>query len=160
MTGMQMTAEGGPDDYGHVFGAGRGEVKDTTLYDNLNVTGYVNSTEVNISGTAFVTGSVYGGAESGHVLGNTLVQVSGGQIGCGVGKTAAYTADEWAAASSSTLAPCASWTYTANGNGAPYDPNAGAYDSKGGATTATDGHTSRYMDTLGRTCGGKYQRGN
>ena len=141
MTGMQMTATGGPDDYGHVFGAGRGEVKDTTLYDNLNVTGYVNSTEVNISGTAFVTGSVYGGAESGHVLGNTLVQVSGGQIGCGVGKTAAYTADEWAAASPSTLAPCASWTYTANG--APYDPNDGAanYDSKGGKTTATDGHT-------------------
>ncbi len=143
MTNMQMTATGGPDDYGHVFGAGRGEVKDTTLYDNLNVTGYVNSTEVNISGTAFVTGSVYGGAESGHVLGNTLVQVSGGQIGCGVGKTVAYTADEWAAASPSTLAPCASWTYTANGNGAPYDPNAGAanYDSKGGRTTATDGHT-------------------
>ena len=143
MTGMQMTATGGPDDYGHVFGAGRGEVKDTTVYDNLNVTGYVNSTEVNISGTAFVTGSVYGGAESGHVLGNTLVQVSGGQIGCGVGKTVAYTADEWAAASPSTLAPCASWTYTANGNGAPYDPNAGAanYDSKGGRTTATDGHT-------------------
>ena len=141
MTGMQMTATGGPDDYGHVFGAGRGEVKDTTVYDNLNVTGYVNSTEVNISGTAFVTGSVYGGAESGHVLGNTLVQVSGGQIGCGVGKTVAYTADEWAAASPSTLAPCASWTYTANGNGAPYDPNAGDYNSEGGATTATDGHT-------------------
>ena len=141
MTDMQMTATGGPDDYGHVFGAGRGEVKDTTLYDNLNVTGYVNSTEVNISGTAFVTGSVYGGAESGHVLGNTSVQVSGGQIGCGVGKTAAYTPDEWAAASPSTLAPCASWTYTANGNGAPYDPNAGDYNSEGGATTATDGHT-------------------
>ena len=141
MTNMQMTATGGPDDYGHVFGAGRGEVKDTTLYDNLNVTGYVNSTEVNISGTAFVTGSVYGGAESGHVLGNTSVQVSGGQIGCGVGKTAAYTADEWAAASPSTLAPCASWTYTANGNGAPYDPNAGDYNSEGGRTTATDGHT-------------------
>ena len=139
MTGMQMTAEGGPDDFGHVFGAGRGEVKDTTLYDNLNVSGYVRSTEVNISGTAFVMGSVYGGAESGHVLGNTLVQVSGGQIGCGSNKTVAYTEDEWTAASPSTFAPCASWTYTEDG--AAYDPNAGSYDSKGGATTATDGHT-------------------
>lgn len=139
MTGMQMTAEGGPDNFGHVFGAGRGEVKDTTLYDNLNVSGYVRSTEVNISGTAFVMGSVYGGAESGHVLGNTLVQVSGGQIGCGSNKTVAYTEDEWTAASPSTFAPCASWTYTEDG--AAYDPNAGSYDSKGGATTATDGHT-------------------
>ena len=139
MTGMQMTAEGGPDDFGHVFGAGRGEVKDTTLYDNLNVSGYVRSTEVNISGKAFVMGSVYGGAESGHVLGNTLVQVSGGQIGCGSNKTVAYTEDEWTAASPSTFAPCASWTYTEDG--AAYDPNAGSYDSKGGATTATDGHT-------------------
>jgi hypothetical protein len=34
---MKMTAGGGPDDYGHVFGAGRGEVKDTLNYPNVEI---------------------------------------------------------------------------------------------------------------------------
>ena len=143
MTGMSMTATGGPDDYGHVFGAGRGDVLDPLEYPNIEIVGYVNNTAVTIGKTsntvaAFVTGSVYGGSESGHVLGNTNVTVSGGQIGCGEDATAPYT--DWSATS---MKGTAHWTYTANGAGAPYDKFAGTtgYDSKGGATTATDGHT-------------------
>ena len=136
-TGAQMTAEGGPDDFGHVFGAGRGEVHDTLDYPNLQRVVYVDNTDVTISG-GLVTGSVYGGSESGHVLGNTVVKIQGGQIGCGVEKTSAYTDTDWSATS---LNPTAHWSYTANGK--PYDQYAGEteYDSKGAATTATDGHT-------------------
>ena len=137
MTGMQMTATGGPDDYGHVFGAGRGELHDPADYPNLEVSGYVNNTNVEISGTAFVTGSVYGGGENGHVLGNTSVTVSGGQIGCGDGETGPYTSG-W---DGTSMKECASWPYT--DNGATYDMYAGTpnYNSEGGSKEATDGHT-------------------
>ena len=137
MTGMQMTATGGPDDYGHVFGAGRGELQDPADYPNLEVSGYVNNTNVEISGTAFVTGSVYGGGENGHVLGNTSVTVSGGQIGCGDGETGPYTSG-W---DGTSMKECASWPYT--DNGATYDMYAGTpnYNSEGGSKEATDGHT-------------------
>ena len=37
-----------------------------------------------ISGTALISASVYGGAENGLVLGNTHVKVAGGQIGTGL----------------------------------------------------------------------------
>ena len=137
MTGMQMTATGGPDDYGHVFGAGRGELHDPADYPNLEVSGYVNNTNVEISGTAFVTGSVYGGGENGHVLGNTSVTVSGGQIGCGDGETGPYTSG-W---DGTSMKECASWPYT--DNGATYDMYAGTpnYNSEGGSKEATNGHT-------------------
>ena len=84
------------DDLGYVYGGGEGisgnpkyyalvlegtdPTTDTTRLVNLVAT--VNNTEVTISG-GFVKGSVFGGAEAGHVRGNTLVTISGGQIGAG-----------------------------------------------------------------------------
>ncbi len=138
---MQMTASGGPDDRGHVFGGGQGTVD--LLYD-VNTTGmtdaeklamikamsksdmdekealfnnmaFVDSTEVIINGTAFVKGSVYGGSENGHVLHNTGVKISGDcQIGNGDGVNRRYTSDEWAydgSTNEKSLAECASWPY-------------------------------------------------
>ena len=146
VAGAKMTAGGGPDDYGHVFGAGRGDAKDPEEYPNVEISGYYNQTDVTISGSALVTGSVYGGSESGHVLNDTKVTIAGGQIGCGEGKTAAYTQEEWTAESSETLKPTSHWTYV--DDGAPYDQYAdenGNYannvSSEGGNRKATDGHT-------------------
>lgn len=111
---MKMTATDGPDDAGHVFGAGKGVLP----YQNLGTEGagryyLVNdvitwepygesneddyekymltlalsdNTDVTIAGSAFVKGSVYGGSENGHVRTNTLVKIEGGQIGAGYDK--------------------------------------------------------------------------
>jgi hypothetical protein len=139
-----------PNNYGNVFGAGRGEMHDLTEYPNLEKAAYFNKTKVTISGSALVKGSIYGGSESGHVLGDTKVIVSGGQIGCGNGKDAAYTDEEWSAADPATLLPVPSWTYTENGYA--YDKFAGTEAGKedkypdgtsteGGRRVATDGHT-------------------
>ena len=134
-TGAKMINEtGGPDDFGHVFGGARGQVHDLADYPNLERVVYVDNTEVTISG-GLVTGSVYGGSESGHVRENTVVKIQGGQIGCGEGAEGAYTT--W----NSSVKSTAHWTYEANGH--PYDQYAGTtgYNAEGGATTATDGHT-------------------
>ena len=146
VAGAKMTAGGGPDDYGHVFGAGRGDTKNPVEYPNVEISAYYNQTDVTISGSALVTGSVYGGSESGHVLNDTKVTIAGGQIGCGEGKTAVYTEEEWTAESPETLKPTNHWTYV--DDGAPYDQYAdenGNYannvSSEGGNRKATDGHT-------------------
>lgn len=138
--GASMMATGGPDDYGHVFGAGRGEVQNLADYPNLERVVYVDNTDVTISG-GLVTGSVYGGSESGHVLGNTVVKIQDGQIGCGKNASGAYT--DWSTAS---LEPTAHWSYEPNGK--TYDQNAdaeGKYpdgsSAEGGYPIATDGHT-------------------
>ena len=134
-TGAKMINEtGGPDDFGHVFGGARGQVHDLADYPNLERVVYVDNTDVTISG-GLVTGSVYGGSESGHVRENTVVKIQGGQIGCGEGAEGAYTT--W----NSSVKSTAHWTYEANGH--PYDQYAGTtgYNAEGGATTATDGHT-------------------
>ena len=139
-----------PFTYGNVFGAGRGEAHDPAVYANLETSAYFNKTEVTISGTAFVKGSVYGGSESGHVLSDTKVTIEGGQIGCGNGKDVAYTDAEWEAANPSTLLPVASWEYVENGYA--YDMYASTEEGKldkypsgdsteGGRRVATDGHT-------------------
>lgn len=148
--GAQMTAENGPDDFGHVFGAGRGELKDSSVYVNMPLVGYVNSTDVKISDNAFITGSVYGGGENGHVLGDTYVTVSGGQIGCGENKTEPYGDGAFESAIDASgnvtgpLEECAHWDYS--GNYSPYDRYAGdpGYTQEaaaGGLKVATDGHT-------------------
>jgi len=107
---MQMTADGGPDDAGHVFGGGKGVVPgiytyadnehkpwsmDNTnakkYYDNdeaylkfIETLGLASNTNVTINGNAFVKGSVYGGAENGFVQQNTHVTIDGDcQIGNG-----------------------------------------------------------------------------
>ena len=144
--GVRMEAGGGPDDYGHVFGAGRGDVKDPNEYPNVETCAYFDKTEVTISGSALVIGGVYGGSESGHVVHNTLVKIQGGQIGCGEGLTEAYSEEDWTAESPTTLKPTNHWTYV--DDGAPYDQYAdenGDYannvSSEGGNRKATDGHS-------------------
>ena len=120
MTNATMTGHGndGPDDFGHIFGAGRGYSKDPNVYPNIETCAFFNNTDLTIGGTALVCGSVYGGSESGHVLNNTNVTISGGQIGCGEGRTAAYTDSDFA---SESLPTTNHWTYTEAGMGAPYD---------------------------------------
>lgn len=147
MPGARMTATNGPDDFGHVFGAGRGEVRDSTVYANMRLVGYVNETHVAIEEGAFITGSVYGGSESGHVLGDTYVTVSGGQIGCGENQTEAYSPQAFTGAFDDAgnvvnpLEECAHWTYDTHNS--PYDKFSGddGYEASGGLKTATDGHT-------------------
>ena len=149
---MAGYGKGGPDDFGHVFGAGRGEMHDPNLYPNVETCAYFNKARLTISGSAFLTGSAYGGSESGHVLGDTDVTISGGQIGCGRDATEPYTDAVWANDYIPTGADdldCASWPFTAPF--APYDPFANATDdldkypngksTKGGRLEASDGHT-------------------
>jgi hypothetical protein len=148
-----------PNYYGNVFGAGRGEMHDPADYPNLETTAYFNKTEVTINGTAFVKGSVYGGAESGHVLNDTHVVIDGNcQIGCGYdGSTngagdldRVYTDTEWAydvtTDNTKFLYECNSWPYRAPYT--PYDKFAdenGKYPDNSSAdnahSTGTDGHT-------------------
>ena len=123
-----------PNNYGNVFGAGRGEVHDLAVYPNLEKMAYFNNTEVTISGSALVKGSVYGGSESGHVLNDTWVKIAGGQVGCGKDLDVAYS--NW---DQTSMEECPHWPY--NEDGAAYDKYANEYDSKGGSTAATDGHT-------------------
>ena len=102
--------EGGNEDVGHVFGAGKGVVPNYVAsgegasqkmikgdgtnpdrlvgFDNegaylefLQTLALVTNTDVSIGGGAKVKGSVFGGSESGYVQHNTNVLVSGGTIG-------------------------------------------------------------------------------
>lgn len=145
-----------PDDFGYVFGASRGEVKDTAQAANIDLPfmTYVKETDVTISGTAFILGGVYGGSENGHVRGDTWVKIRGGQIGCGTGTTSPYVETKFidpattSVTADNALATCAAFPYDAVTTGKPYDPYHGTagYDSKGGAAAtgddgANDGHT-------------------
>ena len=99
-------------DLGYVFGAGMGYYTqpDAIGYANpfdINSVedgkknarfGYVDNTDVTISGTAFIVGAVWGGSENGQVLNDCVVKIQGGQIGCGQGKTAPYADGLWTAA--------------------------------------------------------------
>ena len=147
--GMKM-----PDDWGHVFGAGRGTVNpeeaakvgghiDHVAYvDTTHV--YIGVTDGTIDASPLIKGSVYGGSENGHVLHGTYVEINSGQIGVGKNTTARYTAEQWSGGSS--LAPCASWTYEEDGYVYdPYTPEGGWDDLhkylRPSSKTATDGHT-------------------
>lgn len=151
---MAGHGKGGPDDFGHVFGAGRGEMHDPKLYPNVETCAFFNKTILNISGTAFLTGSAYGGSESGHVLGDTEVNISGGQIGCGKNTDKPFNDAVWAddyipTGSVTESLDCASWPFKAPF--APYDPFANATgnldhypngeSTDGGRLEASDGHT-------------------
>jgi hypothetical protein len=140
-----------PNTYGNVFGAGRGETHDPEVYVNLETSGYFNETEVTIKDTAFVKGSVYGGSESGHVLGDTWVKIQGGQIGCGKNTTEPYTDEsKWIPnADPADFAECVSWPYEppyapydkfadADGN---YPAGAAHENADQGRNTGSDGHT-------------------
>ena len=140
---MKMTAAGGPDDYGHVFGAGKGMVGDISQNAHIPYLANVYDAFVTIADSAFVMGSVYGGSENGHVKHNTYVYIKDKcQVGNGFntstnqGVNRRYTNQEWA---SGSLYECASWPYSTD-NALPYDIFANDYAS-GGATSATNGAT-------------------
>ena len=116
--------------------------KEEAYIKYVETLGVTNNTEVTIGGNAFVKGSVYGGSENGYLFDGTSVTINGGQIGCGKNATAPYSDDVWAANyTPSTDLECPSWEYTSPY--APYDKfaNESGYDSKGGAVSASDGHT-------------------
>ena len=150
----------GPVDVGFVFGAGRGEVENPDTDPDADFRTYVKETDVTISG-GIVMASVYGGGENGRVRGDTKVTISGGQIGCGEGKTQTvagktlplpYTEDQWSTANPSVFTECASWDYGKVYDGdtkkkyLPYDPLANVPYRDGttvtnGSTEGSDGHT-------------------
>ena len=109
-----------------------------------------SQTNVTIGGHAFVKGSVYGGSENGIVQYDTHVQIQDHcQIGCGKNTTERYDEAKFVTTvtDGDALDECASWPYgqatEAADKYAPYDKFAGTtgYDSRGGRTTADDGHT-------------------
>ena len=57
---------------GNVFGAGKGDKR--VLFNTWT---NVGATSVNISGTARIYGSVFGGGEDGHVIGNAVTNIGG-----------------------------------------------------------------------------------
>ena len=60
---------------GYIFGAGKGDER-----SHFNQMNSVGSVEVDVSG-GIIYGSIFGGAEEGHVTGDVVVNVSGGKIG-------------------------------------------------------------------------------
>ena len=134
------------DDLGYVYGGGEGVSDDpnnSALYPQIHSEGLsdptislldlmatVNTTEVEISG-GWVKASVFGGAESGHVRGNTKVTISGGQIGAGDNGTTdlLYTDNQFVNpldGITTSLYPTAHWDYGITSGGEtvynPYDP--------------------------------------
>ena len=144
-----------PEDYGYVFGAGRGETADPNVDVDVDFKTYVHDTRVIIKNTyaegyatandslshitkaPLICGGVYGGSEAGRVGNNTDVRIYGGQIGLGNGQTAAYTEAQWTAAVTAVTSGNASSIATAaqampECNSWTYDPtsphNALPYD--------------------------------
>ena len=160
------------DDYGYVFCAGKGMADPTdTNSDGVpyaNLLAVSGSSHLEISG-GLVAASVYGGSENGQVLGDTYVEIKGGQIGSGHYKDGsdvdhwdpAYTDAQWTAAINAiksgvvgdintAVAPfheCDAWPFGAEGSRYVYDYFHGTagYDSKGGTndpnTDGGDGHS-------------------
>ena len=131
-----------PDDYGYVFGAGRGETKDPAEDPDIDFKAYVKETHVTIEGTALICGGVYGGSENGRVRGDTYVNIAGGQVGVGEGQNGAYAESaffnpiETPVTDANALAECSHWPYKE-----PFEPYDAFNAFPGGATTGTDGHT-------------------
>ena len=69
----------------YLFGAGKGDQR--TIFNTWT---NVQETEVNVSGTARIFGSIFGGGEDGHILGNAKVNIGGSVT---IGETT-YTAQE------------------------------------------------------------------
>ena len=69
---------------GNVYGAGLGRVGQASAYGgtyHFAYYNYVNNSNVTIGGDAHVMGSVFGGADDGHVWNNTRVHIKGGTVG-------------------------------------------------------------------------------
>jgi hypothetical protein len=148
------------DDLGYVFCGSRGEA-DSLTYSLANLLAVVKETHLKITGSALVTASVYGGCENGLVMGNTHVEIAGGQIGTGYNKNTQvhdgiYSETQWNTviqkikdgtftdADAVAFHECDHWSYgDASGNYLTYDIYADSvgYNSHGGALHASDGHT-------------------
>ena len=152
------------DDYGYVFCASKGIADSTaaTGSTNANLLAVSGSSYLEISGTPLIAASVYGGSENGQVLGDTHVKIMGGQIGSGYYKEngvnhwdSVYTDAQWTAAINAVRAgdedavnaaaapfhECDAWPFGEDDNRHVYDHYANEYDSKGGATPGSDGHS-------------------
>ena len=66
---------------GYVYGGCKGIVEAPSPTSIAEKMAYAKETTVNISGTPFIRGSVFGGSEDGHVLNNTHVNILAGQVG-------------------------------------------------------------------------------
>ena len=142
-----------PQDFGYVFGAGQGILRDPATDPDIDFRTYVDNTEVNISGTALIAGGVYGGSENGRVLNDTYVYIKGGQIGIGKGRTEAYAEDKFIdptttlVTESNALDECDAWPYGKQEEDEnkyqPYDIHAGeeGYTNGGLNPKGDDGHT-------------------
>ena len=146
------------DDLGYVFCGSRGEA-DSLTYSSANLFAVVKETHLKISGSALITASAYGGCENGLVMGDTHVEIAGGQIGTGYDRTSQvhdgrYDEEKWTTviqkikngtfteADANGFHECDHWPYgDADGNYYTYDIYADkvGYDSHGGALNATDG---------------------
>jgi len=164
----RKAAQGGPVPEGWVWGGGRGKVESPNENPDVHFTAYVNETDVTIKENAFILESIIGGGEFGRVLGNTKVNIKGGQIGVGAGKVDAnnkpirYTDNQFVdpnvtpITNENALAPCSHYPYGKVVGGKTiyetYDPYADEYKAnhseslptglEGGSTdNASDGKT-------------------
>ena len=172
------------DDFGYVFAGGRGDVDSitnnnpeydpilnpsATFINKANLLSVCNNSRLEISGNAIITASAYGGSESGLVMSDTYVKMTGGQIGIGyhgndVWDEDGYLSPEWetkwntaktkiqagtltdADVTSLGFHACDSWPFTAPYD--VYDPNYGqtyngqTYEPENSnATQGYNGHT-------------------
>ena len=147
------------DDYGYVFCASKG-IADSTAYEKANLLAVVQKTHLKISG-GLVIASVYGGSENGEVLGDTHVEITGGQIGTGHYKDGTehhwdgiYEEDAWNAAiakvkdgtftdaDAAGFHECDAWPFAADESQRyVYDYFADQYESNGGSKSAGNGHS-------------------
>ena len=157
---MPTSTEPGNDEDGYVFCGGKG-LADSIAYPQAIALAVVNKTYLEISGTALITASAYGGSENGLVLDNTHVKVAGGQIGLGhylEGSThhwdLPYHDTLWTNATTyvrdkntaqinriaGKFRECDAWPYSTS-NYSVYDIYANDYESNGGSVNPQNGHS-------------------
>ena len=154
------------DDYGYVFCAGKGVADSTSTngYPMAHLLAVSGSSHLEISGTALIAASAYGGSENGQVLGDTHVEIKGGQIGSGHYEDGSghhwdpvYTESQWTTAinaiksgvvadinsAAEVFHECDAWPFGAEGNRHVYDYYHGTagYNSQGGGKPGSDGHS-------------------
>lgn len=140
---------------GHVFGAGKGALpeyhnytsdrprrmqmgdtwdpftKEADYIEFIETLGMSAETDVTIKDNALVNGSVYGGSENGHVLHDTYVKITGGQIGHGNSTT---ECNHWPYGENKGTNENPKWVYL------PYDVYKDD-NNDGTPDDASDGHT-------------------